>query len=273
MRADRTPHQYAIISILFSTLSNTRKLTAFTLIELLVVIAIIAILAAILFPVFAQAKSAAKTAACASNLKQVATALTLYQGDFDDAYPNTGDPYLWFGQHFRWPIMPYLNIGQKENGSTYKAAAGGAQILQCPEDVTAQGTFDNTSYAYSATLYHSPDQVAEFTISSLVNAQSSNELTCITQTGSAMSQPASKVVVEEWLTNHRHPAAPIGFWGLQTDITQPGVNQWTGARNAAFGDGHVKLMQAGAQTPSVQNCPDMNLTPGGIAGSDLRSIG
>ncbi len=38
-----------------------RKLNqAFTLIELLVVIAIIAILAAILFPVFAQAKAAAK---------------------------------------------------------------------------------------------------------------------------------------------------------------------------------------------------------------------
>ena len=36
--------------------------SGFTLIELLVVIAIIAILAAILFPVFAQAKAAAKTA-------------------------------------------------------------------------------------------------------------------------------------------------------------------------------------------------------------------
>ena len=36
------------------------KSRAFTLIELLVVIAIIAILAAILFPVFAQAKAAAK---------------------------------------------------------------------------------------------------------------------------------------------------------------------------------------------------------------------
>jgi prepilin-type N-terminal cleavage/methylation domain-containing protein len=40
---------------------------AFTLIELLVVIAIIAILAAILFPVFAQAKEAAKKTQCLSN--------------------------------------------------------------------------------------------------------------------------------------------------------------------------------------------------------------
>ncbi|MCZ7579378.1 MAG: prepilin-type N-terminal cleavage/methylation domain-containing protein [Fimbriimonadaceae bacterium] len=38
--------------------------SAFTLIELLVVIAIIAILAAILFPVFAQAKVAAKKTGC-----------------------------------------------------------------------------------------------------------------------------------------------------------------------------------------------------------------
>jgi len=43
----------------------------FTLIELLVVIAIIAILAAILFPVFAQAKAAAKKSACLSNTRQL----------------------------------------------------------------------------------------------------------------------------------------------------------------------------------------------------------
>lgn len=61
---------------------------AFTLIELLVVIAIIAILAAILFPVFAQAKEAAKKTATLSGMKQMGTALQLYQGDFDDGTPT-----------------------------------------------------------------------------------------------------------------------------------------------------------------------------------------
>jgi prepilin-type N-terminal cleavage/methylation domain-containing protein len=60
------------------------KKTAFTLIELLVVIAIIAILAAILFPVFAQAKMAAKKTAALSNAKQIATANMMYMGDYDD---------------------------------------------------------------------------------------------------------------------------------------------------------------------------------------------
>ena len=58
----------------------------FTLIELLVVIAIIAILAAILFPVFAQAKEAAKKTSCAQNMRQLGLAIFMYQGDWDDVY-------------------------------------------------------------------------------------------------------------------------------------------------------------------------------------------
>lgn len=66
------------------------KKTAFTLIELLVVIAIIAILAAILFPVFAQAKTAAKKAGSLSNMKQILVGMNLYVSDYDDNYMKRG---------------------------------------------------------------------------------------------------------------------------------------------------------------------------------------
>ncbi|MFQ3586673.1 MAG: prepilin-type N-terminal cleavage/methylation domain-containing protein [Fimbriimonadaceae bacterium] len=73
----------------------------FTLIELLVVIAIIAILAAILFPVFAQAKTAAKRASDLSNVKQLATAQVLYVQDYDGAVAMNRSCFL-----FREPSGP-----------------------------------------------------------------------------------------------------------------------------------------------------------------------
>lgn len=59
-------------------------MVGFTLIELLVVIAIIAILAAILFPVFSSARQTAKQASCASTLKQIEGAFSLYASDNGD---------------------------------------------------------------------------------------------------------------------------------------------------------------------------------------------
>lgn len=73
----------------------------FTLIELLVVIAIIAILAAILFPVFAQAKVAAKKTQSLSNVKQIGLSTVMYAGDYEDTLftmhwtcSDGGAPYM-----------------------------------------------------------------------------------------------------------------------------------------------------------------------------------
>lgn len=61
----------------------------FTLIELMIVVAIIAILAGILIPNFVNARAQAQTAACESNLRQIATALELYYAD-NQVYPPSG---------------------------------------------------------------------------------------------------------------------------------------------------------------------------------------
>ena len=87
---------------------------AFTLIELLVVIAIIAILAAILFPVFAQAKAAAKKTACLSNTKQLNTAGMLYMADYDDTYPIGYYATEGYASEVIWHfvISPYMGEGK-----------------------------------------------------------------------------------------------------------------------------------------------------------------
>src|SRR5438874_10562711 len=76
-------------AMLQSTVWKPSRSKGFTLIELLVVIAIIAILAAILFPVFAQAREAARKITCVSNMKQLSLGWLMYVQDYDEANPMT----------------------------------------------------------------------------------------------------------------------------------------------------------------------------------------
>lgn len=107
----------------------------FTLIELLVVIAIIAILAAILFPVFAQAKAAAKQSACLSNQRQLGIALTQYISDWDDT--------LFFFGHAvdvsrREPLTPLGATRENRWWNQIQPYTKNLQILVSPSDPGAR---------------------------------------------------------------------------------------------------------------------------------------
>jgi prepilin-type N-terminal cleavage/methylation domain-containing protein/prepilin-type processing-associated H-X9-DG protein len=137
----------------------------FTLIELLVVIAIIAILAAILFPVFAQAKLAAKKAVDLSNMKQIGLALMMYANDYDDTTPQSSwefkgtvpgqegykgtspiNPKGTYQVHWTFLLQPYI-----KNYSIFVAPADSTPdqpANPCPNGISDFGKLNSSGQMY-----------------------------------------------------------------------------------------------------------------------------
>jgi len=112
----------------------------FTLVELLVVIAIIGILAALLLPTLSKGKTAAQSAACKGNLRQLGIALNMYVSEYDK-YPGNGAMYDGAGNFqgiwavgMNW-LKPYLG-GKYDpndlNDSQTYWSDGHRTIFSCP---------------------------------------------------------------------------------------------------------------------------------------------
>jgi type II secretion system protein G len=110
----------------------------FTLIEMMIVVAIIAILVAILVPNFMRARAQAQTAACEANLKEIATALELYQTDHE-AYPdvasltNVTNTEANLGPYLRQtPIDPVDPTGNYQYQTTGYNTGNATYAIVCP---------------------------------------------------------------------------------------------------------------------------------------------
>ena len=223
---------------------------AFTLIELLVVIAIIAVLAAILFPVFAQAKEAAKKTTCLSNLKGLGTAFALYTNDSDGVYPSCDNDKAKIAGR---PPLPETPEGdgppERDWTITVQPYIRDFDILRCPTDASLKPKDPKN-----------PDLAREYRTSYTVNGWSEYSLN-----ESAVARPANWNLLAERNNRTRGPKTWWMFywWAWQSpnasvwppsDTPDPlprasddlALDRHATAPNWLYGDGHAKSAPFGA---------------------------
>ncbi len=229
---------------------------AFTLIELLVVIAIIAILAAILFPVFAQAKAAAKKTQDLSNVKQIATASIMYSGDYDDTFVANGEGMLPAGSGGWAPLQPWTGLNNF-HGTNFGAGANAPLGFMDPGAVQNWGR-EVFPYVKSMDMYVSPgagnDVRADLAPVKPANVNGINGRTSYVFNGCASNKPQTGIAqpsgivtftsrattVREAIVVPRRSYFPDGWTGTNdADLWWVGWNFADGA-NYAFADGSAK---------------------------------
>jgi len=269
---------------------------AFTLIELLVVIAIIAILAAILFPVFAQAKEAAKKTSCLSNTKEIGLAAIMYSGDYDDTLVmgwngtapgvlrDTGSVYRnWFPwtaaiqpyvKNLGILICPDFNNSFVTGGTNYKGRVEiytpygynyGYLANFAGGDPNGNGNYLWTPL--SATAVNRPANVVAFTDSQGEDYATANH-------NYVWTQPIGPIVEPPDAYNSPNVFFSPG-WGNQIDLFQyydwPGYGgvEWrhagsafvrnvlpVGGTNTSFVDGHSKYYKCGGLAAGTNFAPN-----------------
>jgi len=141
--------------------NNLGRNRAFTLIELLVVIAVIAILASLMLPALSRAKEAGRTAACSSNLRQLAIASATYALDNKGRLPYFLDwLYTRPGDLTSGRLFPYLKNEQVYLCPTDKIRLSTGQAM--PPGPTAPILGNSVyprdySYAMNCGLCHESD--------------------------------------------------------------------------------------------------------------------
>jgi len=256
----------------------------------LVVIAIIAILAAILFPVFAQAKLAAKAAASVSNDKQNALSLIMYSGDSDDIMVpdtnwNTGSDPLTFGTGLNFSTWGYLCEPYTKSGDVLIDVPGPATPTFWGSRALTMTSYPGFGYNYTWMAPYGPESPSKQKPISATASAAPADTIMLAQRGSygdgdgyfwsfdftpfTTDSPLLNVGVESPNCNPI-PQYCVTNWGvggslgIKANNVAGGYNTGEVALHAsnqavtAFMDGHVKRLAPGALAAGTNWNPNIS---------------
>jgi prepilin-type N-terminal cleavage/methylation domain-containing protein/prepilin-type processing-associated H-X9-DG protein len=231
------------------------RMRGFTLIELLVVIAIIAILAAILFPVFAQAREAARKTTCVSNLKQLGSATMMYSQDYDERFPLLED-----GSAARMTVAnlldPYIKTSKKNINGLGGNLWPEDSVWRCPSGFTYNFGNPNSYYTVSYNFLYLTDLDASNNFVPDWSSPNRYGIWGWTQPGrsmAAVAQPAETVL----MSDAGHSDGPRGTSPTWSGLMTPAARLANGAQpwltvlearhnqvaNVVWLDGHTKAVK------------------------------
>jgi prepilin-type processing-associated H-X9-DG protein/prepilin-type N-terminal cleavage/methylation domain-containing protein len=214
----------------------------FTLIELLVVIAIIAILAAMLLPSLNQARAAANSVKCLSNLRQLGQGMAAYLSDSGGYLPYAVINEGMLGQQQTWDglLGDYLGaVVQVTSISPVKTTAPGNSPFVCPGDQLPRDT-GCAPRSYSRVLFDEQDPTDPNDVGRPINSM-------------LIQSCSTKALVVEWQNAYNIRGmnwaswASYGYFSALSDpslqgwfLYTPGMGAFHGGRsNFLYVDGHV----------------------------------
>lgn len=216
------------------------------MIELLTVIAIIGILAAILIPVVGSVRAKARSAACQSNMRQVAMAATMFTFDNNSRVPPLYTLRTYFPEIdadntvtngagvYAWPdiLRPYVS--------------GGEDVFSCPElkdpAVEGNGGISSRRQALGIGMNHYPGRGLGLLNSPLGASRMVDDMNDPTKVLYFADAAGGRFAIRGFDTRRDEPGFGSVFFRGGTDNGDSGMPRHNGKINAAFIDGHVETI-------------------------------
>lgn len=221
---------------------GSKKVSAFTLVELLVVISIIAVLLAVLMPALGKARESGRRVVCMANLRQWGLGFSMYEQEYKRlprAYTSSTSGAWWHTN----TMGKYLPNFSSKQGFGHEIITGG--IAVCPSHLEAKASTVGRSYSFNFWLKY-PEEDLKYYRQTMVDFKTDSKRKsrvvladgCIDWPTWSGQTPVKDQVQfffssRDEINYYRHGGK--GTWNKEPD-------RYSGKGNLLFGDWHVATL-------------------------------